>query len=444
MTPESPGVATGKPPLLLIELNEFSDALLRSAARDLGLRNIQKIFELSYCEAKTDDEPASDLLEPWVQWVSIHTGKPASVHGVKHLGDVLSLKFPQVWETLSKASVTTGVWGVLNGSRGSHNQHNQFFLPDPWTFTESAYPEALAPLLDLPRYAATHRLRRRGPVMLKHVSRFARVLWQHSLLQPLAEEIPGLVQTATKYRGAFVGYCLVEYLSGLLFLQYWRRYQPQFGVLFLNSLAHLQHYYWFGPDYARNEKLAYGLRLIDKLLARTFTSLRPGTRLVVCNGLSQKNTNDEPEWVSYRPKDHAVFLKAVGIAFKSVAPLMSYDAWIFFASTAEKISALQKLQSARVGSEKLFLVEEFSTDPLKLFYRFQFTAPVANNARCAVGGVEFEFGTFFKKLVTRTGRHVPRCDIYSNDVNMPPRMNNHELAQYILDHFAVGGFDSAV
>ncbi|MEN9577171.1 MAG: hypothetical protein RJA70_180 [Pseudomonadota bacterium] len=426
-----------KPRLLLIELNEFNDSLLRDAARDLRLSNIQKIFDLSHCKAKTDDPYESDLLEPWVQWVSIHTGTPSSVHQVKHLGDVPSLKFPQVWETLSRAGVTTGIWGVLNGSRGHETEHNEFFLPDPWTFSEAAHPQALEALLGLPRYAATNRLRMFGPELAWHVLKCFKVLLKHSLFEAFVRELPAVVKVGMKHRREFVGFCLFEYLSGLLFLEYWGRYRPQFGVVFLNGLAHLQHYYWHGVDYARNERLAYGLRLVDKFLGQVLETIGPETRLVVSSGLSQENTNDEPEWVSYRPRDHATFLRGVGVAFKSVEPLMSYDALIFFGSADDKLQALAKLRSAKVGNQSLFLVEEYPLEPLKLFYRFQFTQPVGAEAGCSLAGVDFEFGKFFSKIVTRTGRHVQASDIYANDANLPAHMLNHELCQYILGYFGV-------
>src|SRR5262245_17504836 len=99
---------------LLLELNEFNDRLLKESAKNFQLKNIQAILAFPHIRASSEDTYESDLLEPWVQWVCIHTGTSSSTHGVRHLGDVSSMKFRQIWERLSEHGVSTGVWGVLN------------------------------------------------------------------------------------------------------------------------------------------------------------------------------------------------------------------------------------------------------------------------------------------------------------------------------------------
>lgn len=69
-----------RPSLLLLELNEVNEELLASAARELGLANLQHILGLARTETFTKDTYESNYLEPWVQWVSIHTGLPSSCH----------------------------------------------------------------------------------------------------------------------------------------------------------------------------------------------------------------------------------------------------------------------------------------------------------------------------------------------------------------------------
>ena len=90
-------------------------------------------------------------LDPWVQWVSIHTGLPAEEHKIWHLGDTSSLSNIQIWEKLSSLGYKTGIWGPMNSRQGNLS-NNLFYFPDPWSFNESAYPKKLNSFLSLPRY----------------------------------------------------------------------------------------------------------------------------------------------------------------------------------------------------------------------------------------------------------------------------------------------------
>jgi hypothetical protein len=86
-----------------------------------------------------------------VQWVSVHTGVPSSQHGVKNLGDVPNLAEDQIWERWSRRGLSSIVWGVMNGDRRKA-ENCRIFIPDPWTFSESAYPRNFQGLIALPRY----------------------------------------------------------------------------------------------------------------------------------------------------------------------------------------------------------------------------------------------------------------------------------------------------
>src|ERR1700675_2023046 len=103
--------------VMIIELNEFNVELLSNAAAQVSLPTISKILALPRSSYKTPDRYNSGYLEPWVQWVSIHTGTPSSQHKIKNLGDVPNLAEDQIWERWSKRGLTSIVWGVMNGNR---------------------------------------------------------------------------------------------------------------------------------------------------------------------------------------------------------------------------------------------------------------------------------------------------------------------------------------
>ena len=140
-----------KEKIFIIELNEFNISLLKKGVKKLGLENIDKILKFKHSKTFSDDNLEGQGLDPWVQWVSVHTGRPSSIHNVLRIGDVPKLEFPQIWEKIALKGFSTGIWGTMNASINI-KKGCRFFLPDPWAFSEIAYPNSLNLFLDLPRY----------------------------------------------------------------------------------------------------------------------------------------------------------------------------------------------------------------------------------------------------------------------------------------------------
>ena len=137
--------------MLVIELNEFDPDYLLKNSKKLNLRNIQYFLNFQHTETITEEKIEHQGLDPWVQWVSIHCGKPMKEHNIKRLGETKIQKDEQIWNKISKFNaVKWGVWGVMNAPCGGYIGRS-FFLPDPWSFEEKAYPHSLERLLALPR-----------------------------------------------------------------------------------------------------------------------------------------------------------------------------------------------------------------------------------------------------------------------------------------------------
>ena len=88
--------------VLFVEFNEFNLELLKQYSSLWNLKHIQKLLSLNLTETYTEDTYDSDFLEPWVQWVSVHTGQPSVKHQIKHLGDVPDLGSKQLWKLCLK------------------------------------------------------------------------------------------------------------------------------------------------------------------------------------------------------------------------------------------------------------------------------------------------------------------------------------------------------
>ena len=93
--------------LFILELNEFNHKLLKYYSKKYNLNNLNKVLKFNTTKTYTSDRYIGDnnqfgYLDPWSQWVSIHTQKKAKIHKIKNLGDVPSLKYKQVWEKRSE------------------------------------------------------------------------------------------------------------------------------------------------------------------------------------------------------------------------------------------------------------------------------------------------------------------------------------------------------
>ena len=135
--------------LLVIELNEFNYEILKKYSKKYNFKYLKKILNFNHTKTTTKDVYLGDnnqhgYLDPWSQWVSIHTLTGSKKHKIKNLGDIPKLKFKQIWEL--KKNINFYIWGPMNATRrGSGNV--KLFFPDPWVYSEKAYPENLNKIL---------------------------------------------------------------------------------------------------------------------------------------------------------------------------------------------------------------------------------------------------------------------------------------------------------
>ena len=389
---------------LFLELNEFNEPLLREASKELHLKNIERLLHFHKSETWTEDLYESDFLEPWVQWVSIHTGIPSSEHQIKHLGDIPQLKTPQIWEKLSEQGISSGIWGAMNASR-NQAAHCLFFLPDPWTASERAFPEELNALLDPLRFISKNY--RSSLAIVRKIGNLIQLFKRNNLGSCLAKAAFLLLKNVLRYKGKpFVFISCLDYLSTHLFLKYKERYHPHFSLLFLNSIAHLQHHEWKTRKIIPKDPLAHGFKTIDVILGHIMNAMKPEDLLIVTNALSQKNTSDEKPWILYRQIDHQKFLQAVGIPDARVEAHMTHDAHLLFPSDSSARKAKEILQKIQVNGSALFFVESYPNEPLKLFYRIQFTDALSKDTYFEVSGKRFPFFALFSAIIQRTGNAV--------------------------------------
>lgn len=132
-----------KKKLLAIYINEFNFEFIKSGAKKYKCKNILKIFSKKKIITYTKDKIQNKNLDPWVQNVSINTGKPSKIHKVYNLGQNFLKRQIQIWDYLSKKKVKCIAWGPMNASFHK-NKFLKIFFPDPWNFSQKTFPSNLS------------------------------------------------------------------------------------------------------------------------------------------------------------------------------------------------------------------------------------------------------------------------------------------------------------
>lgn len=421
--------------MILLEINEFSPELMARAAAELDLRHLKRLLALKRSETTTDDKEERFGLDPWVQWVSIHTGKTSGQHGVQHLGDVPQLNDPQIWETLAQRGVRCGVWGAMNASLGN-TPDCAFFFPDPWTFSESAYPAELNNLLAFPRYYSKNYGDMDRKKSLQTLARLAWFCLNPRIAVTLMPLVPRLISNVIR-RGfhEYLLFVLFDLVNAALFSHYYRRTKPDFAILFMNSLAHLQHHKWTSEG-GLSAEMRVAFMLFDEAIGIVFDAVPFDQGVLVANAFSQFCSYDQNEFL-YRQKNPEKFLQIVGIDFLRVEQAMTNDGHVFFRSADSAQEAAKVLETATVNGKPAFHVESGGNTPNKIFFQVIVWEPLPQDAILEIKSRQIPFFEQFEVITRRSGSHLQEGHVFANQVQIPDKLHNHDIHHWVLQHYGV-------
>ena len=420
--------------LILVELNEFNEELLKKVSQDLNLKNISKFLHMQKSETISLDENEHFGLDPWVQWVSIHTGYPHEVHRIDHLADVKNLKYPQIWETLGEKGFSSGIWGAMNSSK-NNAKGCCFFLPDPWTYYENASPEKINDFLALPRYFSKNYL---SISIFKIIPKFLKMLrfliFEINLLYLYKEIYYSLICFLRVGLNDNLLFSLFDLISAKVFVKYKKKFDPNFTIIFLNCLAHAQHKEW-SKDNNISGDMKITIKTVDRILGIIFNELEEKDSLVVLNGLGQKNV-DGANYYIYRQNNPKVFLKNLDIKFVHLEQCMTNESHVTFESDSDLQNAISLLKKALINGKKLFVVERDKENPKKIFFQLNYYKSIDKDAKFLIDKKEYKFFKYFSLLARRTGAHTPYGSAFSKNFQLKSSLYNHEISNAILNYFS--------
>ncbi len=407
-------------PVILLEFNELTPALVERFTRAGQLPNFARFYRESRVFI-TDAEETQDKLNPWIQWVTVHSGLSFAEHGVFHLGDGHKLKRKCVWDLLSDAGLPVWVCGSMNPRFDT--PLNGCLLPDPWTTTVAPYPEELLPYYRFVQRNVQEHTNDHAPLAPGEHARFVAFMVRHGLS---ARTVSSIAQQLMRERLAGKRWkraVLLDQLQWDVFRHYYRKLRPAFATFFLNSTAHLQHKYWrhMEPEHftivpspaeqAEYESaILFGYQQMDKLLGEFMALAGKSTTLILCTALSQQPClayEDQGGKTFYRPRDFTDVLSLAGVNVACrVAPVMSEQFQLLFENEQDAQQAESQLRALRVDDTPAMLV---SRDGTALFSGCKIFRPVAPQAvlRAGSGRTAPFFAIFYQSDGLKSGMHHP-------------------------------------
>src|ERR1700691_6522260 len=91
----------GEPSVILLEFNELSPRLMDHFMARRKLPNFSRLHREAQVYVTTTEEKPP-YLEPWIQWVNVHSGLNYADHKIFRLDEGQKLKVPRVWDILSR------------------------------------------------------------------------------------------------------------------------------------------------------------------------------------------------------------------------------------------------------------------------------------------------------------------------------------------------------
>lgn len=376
--------------LLFLEMNEINFEFLQQYIAQGELPTFRNFFTRHGFE-ETESEQIYDELEPWIQWVTAHTGLTYAEHGVFRLGDIVGTDLPQIWEQLEEAGLKVGAVSPMNAKYRLRDP--AFFIPDPWTDTG-----VRAGGIDTRFYQAIRQAvndNARGGLNKKSVFDFA----VGGLRNASPLNYPAYLRLAGAARGkAWSKALFLDQVLTDLFVRLVRGKKPDFATLFLNAGAHIQHHYMFnsavyqGPHrnpawyvQPNEDPLLDVYRLYDRILRQVQRAF-PEARLMLATGLHQVPYGKTAFY--WRLTDHAAFLRQLGVPFRSVDPRMSRDFLVSCASAEEAAAAERRLLLAQApDGTPLFTVDNRGAD---LFVMLSYPDDIPDDMAVIVGNERIE------------------------------------------------------
>ncbi len=352
--------------IIQLECNELCPSLMERFIAAGKLPNFKRMRDESQLFI-TDAEEQQEALEPWIQWITVHTGLRYEEHGVFNLGDAHKLQARSVWDFLSEKNYKVWICGSMNLKY--EQPINGLVLPDAWSSERTPCTPELEPLCNFVRRSVQEHTNEKVPMSKADYFRVLSFLLSHGLSLSTTTAILGQLFSEARGRDGWKRAVLLDKLLWDVFAYIYRREQPDFATLFSNSCAHFQHKYWRNmepelfsvkPSAAEQEQyrdaILFAYQQTDQLMGKALQLADENTTLVFATALSQQpylGAEDDGGKVFYRPHDFSAFAATLGLTgVTQISPVMSEEFHVYFDNESAAEQGLQTLLDLRLDDNR--------------------------------------------------------------------------------------------
>lgn len=408
--------------MIVLEFNELSPRLMDRFIGEGHLPNFARLRSESTV-AITDPEESQAGLNPWIQWVTLHSGTPRSEHGIEKLGEASRLAQPTIASVLGEDGRNVFVCGTMNVA--APTAHSAAFLPDPWNPDGVPRPASFSAFSDFVRVNVQEHTNVEARLSPTIALRFLLFVLRHGLRpSTVGSAVSQLVKERRGSRGRWARASVLDRFQWDLFRWQVRRERPAFATFFSNSTAHFQHMYWrnlepeaFDRAPTADEQSRYadavlhGYRQMDGIVAEAIELAEDlGATLMLCTALSQQpyvEADGTGGKYTHRPRDFEALASVLGIdGVTDVAPVMAGEFRMFFSSESEARAAAERLTPVTIDGRPGMSVRVLERE---VFTGCSVTDLLADDAILVdADGIDHRFHDLFYRFESaKSGFHHP-------------------------------------
>ena len=408
--------------VIVLEFNELCPSLMEQFMKQGLLPGFSRLHDESYAYV-TDAEEVAPNLEPWIQWVTVHTGLGFGEHGIHDLGDGHKLMFPRIWDLVSDSGKKVWICGSMNAA--TRGKVNGYVLPDPWS--TGIEPQPAGEFHAYWRFVRTYvqeYTRKRVPLSRSDYLNFLRFLMARGLSAHSVSHTVRQVLSERKGKGRWRRATILDRLQWDIFRWYYRKTKPDYATFFLNSTAHFQHFYWRAMDPGPFEvkpspedvaeygnAILYGYQQMDGIVQECMDLAGKDTTIILATALSQQPCliyETKGGKKQHRAVDYQRMLKLAGVTAPArLSPVMSEQFHIYFDREADAADAETNLKSWRVNGKPAMSVRR---EGAELFAGCCIYNELAEHTRLTseINGLDVRFYDLFYLVDgTKSGMHHP-------------------------------------
>ena len=411
--------------LMMLEFNELCPSLVKRFMDAGHLPNFKRLHDSSVIRT-TDANANGEDLNPWVQWVDVHTGLDFKDHGLQHLNEAHKFDGKFTWDILSeKFGVKSWICGSMNGDYSDSFKGR--FLPDPWA--AEIRPNPPQQMDDYYNFICQGVQGHSGNSAEVSTGTFIRSLLKNgvsiSTVMKLAHQ---MMKEKLLGKGSWERAMILDWIQFDVFKHYYKKESPQFSTFFSNSCAHYQHHYWrdfepevFGdddyePDTEKSQAILNAYKNTDSIAGKILDMIDDDTAVLFATALSQQPYT-ESERFYYHISGETEFRQQFNIpSTVTYTPVMATQFHLHCSSEAEAAEVEAQLTAYEmdsdeyfhVGNKTLFLVFRKDNNMLDVQCRVTKDArPDATFVDTRDGSTHKLYDHFYQMNDTKTGMHNP-------------------------------------